>query len=221
MSSSAANPQHEPTMEEILASIRKIISEDQPEGAKPAPAPQPTPLRAVVPEPALAPLAAVAAPAASADLDVLDLTEEVPEEASPALAASPPIHEDIAFESVEDDPDSEPAPEPFAAEPEPTAEDNDLISKSTRSLVSRAFATMDKGPVRYTPPPAGALDSIFVQAVQSAFQPTLKDWVDGHNAEILESLKPLIRAWMDEHLPPLIEAAVAKEIGRAASARKR
>jgi len=216
MSSSAANPQHEPTMEEILASIRKIISEDQPEGAKPAPAPQPTPLRAVVPEPARAPLAAVAP---SADLDVLDLTEEVPEEAPPAPAASPPIHDDIAFE--DDESDSEPAPEPLAAEPEPNAEDDELISKSTRSLVSRAFATMDKGPVKYAPPPAGALDSIFVQAVQSAFQPTLKDWVNGHNAEILESLKPLIRAWMDEHLPPLIEAAVAKEIGRAASTRKR
>ena len=27
-----SNPQHEPTMEEILASIRKIISEDAPEG---------------------------------------------------------------------------------------------------------------------------------------------------------------------------------------------
>ena len=28
-----SSPQHEPTMEEILASIRKIISEDAPEGA--------------------------------------------------------------------------------------------------------------------------------------------------------------------------------------------
>ena len=31
-----SNPQHEPTMEEILASIRKIISEDAPEGGAPA-----------------------------------------------------------------------------------------------------------------------------------------------------------------------------------------
>src|SRR5262249_23310029 len=111
--------------------------------------------------------------------------------------------------------------EPVAAKAEPKSDDDDLISSSTRSLVNRAFANMDKGPTKYAPPTAGALDSIFVQAVQSAFQPTLKDWVDGHKAEILESLKPLIRDWMDEHLPPLIEAAVAKEIGRAASARKR
>ena len=45
-----SSPQHEPTMEEILASIRKIISEDAPEDAAPAPAaappPQPEPSRA-------------------------------------------------------------------------------------------------------------------------------------------------------------------------------
>jgi uncharacterized protein len=60
--SSSANPQHEPTMEEILASIRKIISEDQPEAAKPAPAPQPVPVQA-----------AGVAPS-DADVDVLELT---------------------------------------------------------------------------------------------------------------------------------------------------
>jgi cell pole-organizing protein PopZ len=33
----------------------------------------------------------------------------------------------------------------------------------------------------------------------------------------MDQLRPLIRAWMDEHLPPLIEAAVIKEITRAAA----
>jgi len=61
-----SNPQHEPTMEEILASIRKIISEDTPEAAAPAPEAAP---------------AAPAVPAAPAPLpvhdDVLELTQEV------------------------------------------------------------------------------------------------------------------------------------------------
>src|SRR5689334_4381810 len=39
----APNAQHEPTMEEILASIRKIISEDQPDAAKAAPVAAPVP----------------------------------------------------------------------------------------------------------------------------------------------------------------------------------
>ncbi len=219
MSGPAANPQHEPTMEEILASIRKIISEDQPE-AKPAspPAPQPVPLRAVAAQPAPAPApvpAAAPAPQPSAELDVLELTEEVHDDAPvmPAATPAPAVENDVVFETIEAPPKEDLSPK--------DADNDDFISSSTRSLVTRAFATMDKAPVEYKAPPAGTLDWLFVQAVQSAFQPTLKDWVDGHNSEIMNSLKPLIRAWMDEHLPPLIEAAVTKEITRAAAARIR
>jgi cell pole-organizing protein PopZ len=148
-------------------------------------------------------------------MDVLELTEELPEEtptpAAPKLAPAPApaLHDDIAFETIETAPRAEEPPK----EPEP----EDLISNSTRSMVSRAFANADRPPVQYSAPPLGTLDSIFTQAVQNAFQPTLKDWVDGHQAEIMESLKPLIRAWMDEHLPPLIEAVLARELGRAAA----
>jgi hypothetical protein len=68
---SASNPQHEPTMEEILASIRKIISEDQPEPAKPNAA-----------EPAAAPKSVP-----PFEPEVFDLTEEVKDEAP---VANPP-----------------------------------------------------------------------------------------------------------------------------------
>ena len=64
----ASSPQHEPTMEEILASIRKIISEDSAE-AQPAPV--------------------AAAAAVSEDSDVLELTQEVHEEPAPVMAAPP------------------------------------------------------------------------------------------------------------------------------------
>ena len=66
-----SNPQHEPTMEEILASIRKIISEDAPEGGAPAAeaaAPPPPPPPAPPPPPP-------AAPAPMHD-DILELTQE-------------------------------------------------------------------------------------------------------------------------------------------------
>src|SRR5258708_40181650 len=93
--SSSANPQHEPTMEEILASIRKIISEDQTDGAKPAA--EPTPVRAA---------AAEAQP--HMESDVLELTEEVHEEEAvvetPAAEVRTPIEDDIAFASVEAEP---------------------------------------------------------------------------------------------------------------------
>jgi len=124
--SSSANPQHEPTMEEILASIRKIISEDQPEGAKPAA--EPTPVRAA---------AAEAQP--HAESDVLDLTEEVHEEETviepPAAEAQPPIENDIAFEND-------------VAEPKAVADmdTDDLISDSARSAMSRALGAMPAMP---------------------------------------------------------------------------
>src|SRR5258708_1993912 len=88
-----SNPQHEPTMEEILASIRKIISREAregaarggaarapPAGAEPAPAPIPTPAAPPPPQPV--------------HDDVLELTQEVEVVHTPAPA------EDIVFENV-------------------------------------------------------------------------------------------------------------------------
>ena len=98
---------------------------------------------------------------------------------------------------------------------------DDLISDTTRSAVGRAFASLDGGMPQYSGAGNGAIEAIFVRAVQDAFTPTLQEWVDGHTDEIMDGLKPLIRAWMDEHLPPLIEAAVHREISRAAGGRKR
>ena len=60
-----ANPQHEPTMEEILASIRKIIAEDPPGGES-----------------------ASASPAESDEPEVLDLTQEVQEESTVTASAA-------------------------------------------------------------------------------------------------------------------------------------
>ena len=201
--SSSANPQHEPTMEEILASIRKIISEDQPDGAKPTA--EPTPVRAA---------AAEAQPQPHVEADVLELTEEVPEEeviAEHVADLQPPIENDIAFENIEAEPKAELA-----------MDTDDLISDSARSAVGRAFAKLDVEAPKQPPPPAGGtLDGLFTKAVQDAFSPTLQEWVDSHHAEIMDSLKPVIRDWMDANLPSLIEAAVTREISRAAAERPR
>jgi cell pole-organizing protein PopZ len=214
MSSQAASPQSqtqtEPTMEEILASIRKIISEDQPgDGAKLAV--RPTPLKA---QPS-AVTALAAAPAA--DLDVLDLTDEIPDDPPiEAMTASAPmpvlvptpalaIENDVIFQAIE--------PDPLSKEP---PMDNDLISDTTRHAMGRALANLNGRSGPDVAPKNGSVESIFADAVQQAFRPVLKEWVDEHSEDVMEQLRPLIRAWMDEHLPPLIEAAVMKEILRAA-----
>jgi len=213
MSSQAnANPQTEPTMEEILASIRKIISEDQPaEGAKPvarsAPAkPQPVPVPA--PEPVAARVVASAAPAG--DLDVLDLTDEVhDDDAAAGLRTAPPvpasiIADDVIFQTIE----------PVSRVRE-RAMDDDLVSDNTRHAMGRSFANLN-GHTPQVSLKGGSIESIFSDAVQNAFRAALKEWTEDHSDEVMDQLRPLIRAWMDEHLPPLVEAAVIKEIGRAA-----
>jgi uncharacterized protein len=217
MSSQAnTNQQTEPTMEEILASIRKIISEDQPgDGKSP---PKPTPAKAqLAPEPVR-----VAVPQPITELDVLDLTDEVPDEEPPAPPApviarvvspappmpapdpAPVIENDVIFQTIEPGPRVKEQPM------------DDFISDNTRSAMGRAFANLN-GPAPQVELKGGSIEAIFNDAVQQAFRSALKEWVDDHSNDVMDQLRPLIRAWMDEHLPPLIEAAVIKEIARAAA----
>jgi cell pole-organizing protein PopZ len=196
-------------MEEILASIRKIISEDQPDAAKAPPAPAP----AAAPAPAPTPFRNALEDAAQTEVDVLELTDEVRDEQPeppPVAPPAPPLENDIAFENIE----TEPEPEPM----------DDLISDATRSAVGRVMAGLGREPDFSAPPAAAAgntLEALFLRAIHDAFTPTLQEWVDGHQDEILERLKPMIREWMDDNLPALIEATVAKEIRAAAPPRSR
>src|SRR3569833_3026178 len=101
----ASSPQHEPTMEEILASIRKIISEDSSEA-------QPAAAEAKPPQP---------------EADVRDLTHEVHDEHPPAVIAAPPPAPEPA-------PEPAPAPVEVAPEPvvvpDPAKPENVVVFQS-------------------------------------------------------------------------------------------
>jgi cell pole-organizing protein PopZ len=213
-------------MEEILASIRKIISEDQPpDGPKPPTRPQVVKAQPT-PEPAPARPAAPVVP--RPELDVLDLTDEIEDEEpapviptaavippapaipvvrplppTPARPAAPVIENDVIFQNIE------------PAKGRERAKDDDLISDTTRHAMGKAFSSLN-GQAPNTSPKAAGIEAIFADAVQQAFRPVLQEWIADHSNEVMNQLRPLIRAWMDEHLPPLIEAAVIKEITRAA-----
>jgi len=202
--SSPPNPQHEPTMEEILASIRKIISEDQAEPEKSAGA-----------------TTAPAQPDVAAE--VLELTEEVRDEGSIA-----PLAVEAAMEAVE--PQAAPMREMRFADERPRREMNDvnqddLISDSARQALGQAFGALDEHQqerFEEVPMPAnGNLDAAFERAIRQAFEPALHEWVDSRGNEIMDQLKPLIREWMDANLPALIENAVRNEIARAVRNRGR
>lgn len=205
-----SSPQHEPTMEEILASIRKIISEDTPDSAAQAPAASPPP------EAARQEL--LSQPEPAAEVEVLELTQEVVETApahpAPMAAPEPARTEEIVFES---------AP---AAVPE-----EGIFSDRTRKAVDEAFASLERdgepapafrpsaSPI---PPVAGSsVESVFERAVRESFEPVLEKYLADNSAAVIDRMKPLIREWMDEHFPALLEGAVRNEIERVVRARGR
>jgi cell pole-organizing protein PopZ len=196
-----SNPQHEPTMEEILASIRKIISEDAPEGAAPAAeaAPEPAPAAPAAPPPP---------PPAPVYDEVLELTQEIE-------VAAPPPAEDIVFENV--------------APAAPAASHSDIFSDQTRKAMEDTFnAIPEEEPEPVTPmrsraplaPIDGAtVENVFERAVRESFEPVLQKYLKDNSAAVIEGMKPLIREWMDEHFPPLLEGAVRAEVERVVKAR--
>ncbi|MDR3527947.1 MAG: DUF2497 domain-containing protein [Rhizomicrobium sp.] len=209
-----SSPQHEPTMEEILASIRKIISEDSTEQA-PAAAPAAEPVHVAEPE-----------------ADILDLTQEVAPEPvraaapvyapAPVYEAPPPVHEpenDVVFENIE--------PEEHHTE---ESVHHDIFTDKTRQSIDDAFAAIDEPdeeePVRSAPARGPATDvsglsveAVFERAVREAFEPVVKQWLGANAPQIVDRMKPLIREWMDEHFPALLEGAVRDEVARVAKAR--
>lgn len=189
----------EPSMEEILASIRRIISDDEAKPAEEAAAPQ------VEPEPA---------PVAAIDDDVLDLGAEAALVAAPTPEAAPvppaafPDESDVAFldeEPVAAQPPEPPAP---AAEPQPIP----VQPEPPRPQPQPAFAAV--------PDMASLLSDQASSVVTNAFG-QLASTVLSNNARTLEDLvkdmlKPMLKTWLDDNLPTMVERLVRTEIERVA-----
>lgn len=200
--SQAAKAQ-EPSMEEILASIRRIIADDEGKPAKPepvaAPAPPPVIERAPPPRPvepprpAPAPVMIEPEPAA----DVLDLTE--------AMTATPPAPPQTAssFRTIDGESDvvfsdRPPEPEPIRAVEEARRQftqttDRSLMSNSTMAAVDTAFSSL-------------------AHTVLGNNARTLEDLVK-------EMLRPMLKSWLDDNLPGLVERLVRAEIERVSRGR--
>jgi len=216
----ASSPQHEPTMEEILASIRKIISEDSTETA-------PAPAAAATGEPTPAPVSEpeeTASPAAAAlEEDVLELTEELKEpEPAPSAAPEPvavaPAADEVEFKTIE-------TPAPISG--------SDIFSDKTRQAIDDAFSKLDneeEAAAKPAPAPMAStfrstaidgdsVEAVFERAVRDAVGPHIDQWMSNQKDELLGAMKPLIREWMDEHFPAILEGAVRDEVARAVKAR--
>lgn len=194
-------------MEEILASIRRIIADDQ--AAKPAeiedapPAPPPPP---------------------PVEDDILDLAEV----AQPVRKPQP-----LPFDMPEIDfrmPEPEPEPT-IDFEPEPTFEPEPVFEPEPAFEPEPVF-TPPPPPPRPAERVRAAVEeevterlvsSSTVDSVGQSFQ-LLAHTVLSNNARTLEDivkemLRPMLKGWLDENLPQMVERLVSVEIERVARGR--
>jgi len=207
-------------MEEILASIRRIIADDEP--PKPAP-----PKVAAVPPPPPPPAAKVEeAPKSQDDIDALlagfDAMEAA--EPEPAPPAPPPA----------------PPPPPVAVKPVKVAEP-DILELSKDDAVVEAvgmikpisrrsdveFMEMVEPPrpapsfeaVAAAPPASDTLLSSQAHAAVGAAFGSLANTILSNNSRTIDDLvrdmlRPMLKNWLDDNLPQLVERLVRAEIER-------
>ncbi len=178
--------QQEPTMEEILASIRRIISEDTEEAEV-----QPVPAAAKAPAPQPIQVEEEDEP----EEEVLELTQVIEEE---PVAVQP-----------EPELESEPIPEPVRAKPV-TRPKPVVVEEEDVMLVDRERESVESGLMSAAA--SNAMASAFGQLqarsrVANDPSVTLEDIVR-------EMMKPILKEWLDENLPPLAERLVREEIER-------
>jgi uncharacterized protein len=197
MSQKAAKAQ-EPSMEEILASIRRIISDENGPGEpvqKPA-SERPAPPLASAAKPAAPPVREPAPPLPQ-EPDVLELTDMVETKHEPVF--KPVEGPDVEFrdqmrnrQELRQEPRQEPEPLASSALPAraayPTRLDEQLLSQRASEAVSAAFGTL--------------ANTMFAEGSRS-----IEDVVR-------EMLKPMLQTWLEDNLPSLVERLVRAEIER-------
>jgi hypothetical protein len=161
----------EPTMEEILASIRRIISEDDvpaEDGAPVEAEPEPAPVEAAAPvfEPEPEP--------EDDDDGVLELTERV--ETLGDL--------DVYTPTVSDEPAAPPyvAPEPeYIPEPPPVSANEGLVGVVAASAAASAFGQLSAA--IQMPADGRTLEDV----VRELLRPLLKQWLDSNLPQIVQA----------------------------------
>jgi cell pole-organizing protein PopZ len=212
---------HEPSMEEILASIRRIIADDDAKGTAPAavepPPPPPAPVMVAVPPAPMPPspmefvneIPPAPEPLLEPEPDILELTEEMRTPEPPPVPAP-------SFKTVDAQPDvmfaeEPPLPEPEMPEPEVPA--YDPLENARRTL--SAQMQMDGERPLLSRTASVAVDSAFsslAHTVLSQNARTLDDLVK-------DMLRPMLKSWLDDNLPSLVERLVRAEIERVSRGR--
>lgn len=200
--------QNEPTMEEILASIRRIISEDgADQGAAPAAEPSAPPPPAPEPEPEPEPMMAMPEPE----------PEPEPEPYMPEPEPEPMMAEPEPEPEPEYEPPPMPPPPPrprrAAAPPPPPpppprpSEDilelTDVVRDEVEGLVSPPTAARAAAHLGQL---SGAIAGSRAMGLGNS-QRTLEELVK-------ELLRPMLKEWLDAHLATIVQRIVEREVAR-------
>jgi cell pole-organizing protein PopZ len=200
-----ANPStaHEPSMEEILASIRQIISEDG-EASTAAGAETETEASAGGPGAEIPRAAAAESEPSVARAEIAPARDAMTPQTvdSPARPAQPQISPIIpsapaagTLGGAQVQPGASAArPPPPAQRASRTLEEKSLLSAHSDAAVSGAFSAL--------------AHTILAQNAR-----TLEDLV-------VEMLQPMLHDWLDENLPSLVERLVKEEIERVSRGRR-
>lgn len=208
----------EPTMDEILSSIRQIIADDDEAAAQKMPVAKagPKPV-AAQPEPVPAPVDID--PFGDDEDDVVEplalspeqIVEETPVAApepvanfaveSPSAPAELVVPDDVAFEQ-DRDPEPQPAFKPASFAQAAPMPDPDLSSALADELLE--------------PATSAAVRSAFSKLNAPKLTPDLPLGASGLTIEamIREMLRPMLKDWLEENLPAMVERIVAQEIER-------
>ena len=189
----AKDANNDPSMDDILASIRKIISDDEARaqvGNQQALNQSGRP--AVVPpaEPRLA----AATRGASRD-DVLMLTDLI-EEPKSGMTGTRPVP--IPLPRIDPVRAAE-MPQPFFEQPP----DGTLVGSGAVGAASSAFARLNQAVQESVPAPAAPDPGPAVGANGKTIEDLVK-----------EMLRPMLKEWLDRNLPPMVERFVEREIVR-------
>lgn len=194
-------------MEEILASIRRIISEDDaPEPKADAPAPHHAESQHGAPV-QVSPALMDETPSHEDD-DVLELTDrwDEPTHQAPAAAPRPAPVESIgdivaaprSFERAEshEEPRSSEPPRHHAPRPVESSPEDRLVGESASHSAASAFASL----------------------AESIFMPK-----EGRSLEdiVREMMRPMLSEWLNQNLPQIVEAQVRAEVERIARLKSR
>lgn len=156
---------HEPSMEEILSSIKKIIAED---GDKPVSVPRlrragPRDVAAAVADPVDVPAPLQGATEAQS-VDILELTEAMNEPSVETPAA--------------------PAPE---ASPM-TSDESPILAEKSVAASRDAFAQLTKAKAKPVAAAPSATDNLIEALVIDALRPMLKEWLDANLPRVVETM---------------------------------